>query len=253
MGMEKVQIHDPLLKWQTSGVFDHFNSYTNTQLWTSVANGSGASVANNDGDGGILTLTTGATINNESAVKSTRANWTFVANKPLVFQCGFKYTEAATNAAGIVVGFASSWTNILADTTFALPSSLSGALIYKKPTDTYWSAFGSVGTTQYSQLSVSPCQNAGIAQNFMIQMMLNQNSQVEITFWQGPVGISSSAPFYNPMYPSVTSIARQQAIKFFIPYASAAAMQMGVFVKASGSNSEVVSLDYLASEFLSIP
>ncbi len=55
------------------------------------------------------------------------------------------------------------------------------------------------------------------------------------------------------MLPNVTSMARQQAIKFYISYTSAAAMQLGIFVKASGSNSEVVSLDFAGAEFLSIP
>ena len=234
-------------------VFDHFTNYTTAGLWTTTATGGGATVAAGDADGGILTLTTGATLNNEAAVTSTNKLLTFVADKPSIFQCDLHYTEAATNAAGIVLGFASSWTNILADTTFALPSSLSAALIYKKPTDTYWSAFGSVGTTQSSQLSLSPCQNAGINQRFYIQCMMNAASQVEITFMQGGYGESAGNPGYTDMLPSVTTMARMQPIKFFIPYASAAAMKIGVFAKASGSNSEVISIDYIATEFLSIP
>ena len=253
MGLFKPDIHDGLIKARTMPVFDHFTSYTDTQLWTSVATGGGASVANNDGDGGILTLTTGATLNNEAATKTTRKLFTFVANKPMLFQCGLKYTEANTDDAGIVLGFASSWTNILADTTFALPSTLSGALIYKKPGDTLWSAFGSVGTTQSYQQSLAPCQGAGIMQYFQIQAIPDPNGQIELTFWQGMYGIGATSPYYTPMLPNVTSIARMQQIKFFLTYTSAAAMQIGVFVKASGSNSEVVYLDYAGAEFLSIP
>ncbi len=255
MGLLKADVHDALTKSRTDGIFDHFNFYETAKIWTSITTGSGATVAAGDADGGILLVTTGGTTNNEAGFKSTNKLFTFVANKPMLCQIGFSYTEAHVDDAGIAFGLASSWTNILADTTFALPSSLSGALIYKKPNDTLWSAFASVGTTQSTQQSIQACQNAGQMQYFYIQCTPDYAGMIEVAFWQGPYGIPSSGASgtYLPMLPNVTSMARQQQIKFYISYASAAAMQLGFFVKASGSNSEVVSVDYIGSEFLSIP
>lgn len=253
MGLLKPDVHDGLEKFRTMPIFDHFTSYASGGLWTSITTGSGATVAAGDGDGGILTVTTGATLNNEAGFKSTNKLATFVANKGMWAQYAFKYTEANTDDAGIVMGWASSWTNILADTTFALPTTLSGALIYKKPNDTLWSGFGSVSTTQSSQQSIATCQQAAITQVMSIQAIPDPGGMIEITFWAGPYGVSGGTPGYTPMLPNVTSMARQQPIKFFISYASAAAMQFGFFVKAGGSNSEVVSVDMVGGEFLSIP
>ena len=255
MGMFKPDLHPDLQLRRTAGLFDHFmRGYAPgaTGIWNETETGGGASVSLSDSDGGVLSLATGATQNNEACLFTPLKLWTFVANKPMIAQCGFYYTEAATNAAGIVFGFASSWTNILADTTYALPTTLSGALIYKKPTETLWSAFASVGTTQSSQQSNMACQNAGNMQEFIIQVMPNANSNIEVTFWQGPLGIGASDGVV-PMKPNVTSMARMQPIKFEIAYASAAAMQLGLFVKASGSNSETVHLDYIGAELLSVP
>lgn len=248
MGMNKPDIHNSLELRRTSGIFDHFNSYTDTQLWT--AGGSGGTVANSDGDGGILTLTTGAAQDQDAIVRTTRKLYTFVSGKPMLFQIGLSYTEANTNQAGIFVGFASSFTDILTDTTYALPASISACGIFKKPGDILWSAFTSVGTTQYTTQSKTSCIQAGLPQELVIQVML-AGSNLEATFWAGGFGATASGRV--PMLPNVTTMAAMQPIKHVIAYSGAVAMYAGASVKAGSSSSEVVSVDYLGTEFLSMP
>ncbi len=252
MGMNKVELHNALQLRRTMGIFDHFPSYTSTQLWTS--GGSGGTVANSDGDGGLLTLTTGAVADQDAIVSTTRKLFTFVAGKPMLYQTGFKYTEANTDDAGIVFGFASSFTDILVDATYALATPLSAACIYKKPGETYWSCFSSVGATQYTTQSTVPCQSAGVIQEFCINVAI-QGSNIEVTFWGGafgPTAVTGGPAGFIAMVPNVTSMARQQPIKHVIPYSGAAAMQCGQSIKASSANSEVAYVDYIGAEFLSM-
>ena len=125
MGLAKVDTHDARIKYRTMEVWDHFGSgfaASSTGKWNTITTGSGASVSQSAGGaGGILTLVTGATQNNEAAVYTPIANFIFDANQAQTAFCDFYYTEGSVNQAGIVFGLASSWTHILADTTFALP------------------------------------------------------------------------------------------------------------------------------------
>lgn len=256
MGMNKPDIHNALQLRRTALVFDHFNEYVSGSghLWTS--GGSGGTVANNDGDGGILTLTTGAVQDQDAFVASTRKNWTFVSGKPLIFQIGCSYTEANTNKAGIYLGMASSFVDVLVDTTYVLASPLSGVGIYKKPGDTLWTCFTSIGSTQYATQSTAPCQLAGIMQEFIIQVMVVGTS-IEVTFFTGGMPAATitggGGTGLAPMIPNVTTMARQQPIKHVVAYSGAAAMSMGASIKAGSGSSEVLSVDYIGSEFLSIP
>ena len=256
MGMTKPDQLQSIDIYRSMGIFDHFAdgfSASSSGKWNTTATGSGASIANNDGAGGILTLTTGATINNEACVFTPKKIFQFLSVQPQFALCSFYYTEGNVNQAGIAFGLASSWSHILADTTFALPSTLSGALIYKKPGDTLWSAWGSVGTTQSNQQSLSITQLAGIPQYFVIYAMMDQASNVELTFQQLPIGYTAPQGSGPWMLPNTTGMSRMQPIKFYIPYASALGMQLGLFVKSGDGTSEVVSLDCIGGGFLSIP
>jgi hypothetical protein len=184
-------------------------------------------------------------------VISANSLFTFLTQQPQVAMCCLNYTEANVNECGIAFGFASSWTHILADTTYALPTSLSGALIYKQPGSLNWNVWGSVGTTQSNQQITTLSQAAALPQQLIINAMMDVAGNVELTFAVGPVGTGNSGVL--PAMPSVTNMARMQQTKFIIPYASAAAMQLGCFVKAGSSSSEVVNLDCIGAEILSVP
>ena len=186
MGMFKVDIGSLLRKSRTAEVFDHFESYTDTQLWTK--GGVNGTVTNPDANGGQIVLTTLASQSNTAFVGTTRKNWQFVANQPMVFQIGLNYTEAAVNQAGIFVGFTSVFTGILTNVTGVPLTPFSGCGIFKKPGDTLWSAITSVGATQQITQSKSSCIQPGLTQVLIVQVMVNAGGQVEATFWAGPPG-----------------------------------------------------------------
>jgi len=255
MGKNNLDVHDELQKRRTALVFDHFESYVDAQLWTK--GGDAGTVANSDGDGGILTMTTGAGADQDAFVATTRKNWTFLAGKPMTFQCGFRYSEANTDQACIFAGFCSgAFNTILTDNTYVLLTPCSAAGILKKPGETKWSAFSSVGAVQKLTPSISPCQQAGLIQEFIIEVAI-VGLNIEVTFKQGGpgpvsvVGGGPAGPTY--MYPDVTTMARMQPIKHVIPFAGALAMAAGVDIKAGSGSSEVLSLDYAAIEHLVMP
>jgi len=259
-GLIKPDTNDAMHKFRTAFIYDHFMegfSSSATGKWvTTGTTGSGASVAINTAApaGGKLTFTTGATQNNIAQMQSAYSVFQFLSNQPQQCICNLAYTEGNVNLAGIAFGFASSWTNILANTTYALPTTLSGALIYKIPGGTYWNVFGSVGTTQYTQLTTAICQNAGTPQNMAIYAMMDSASNVELTFEVYGAG-NTATPQAPWAYPSTLGMSRYQIAKFYIPYASAAAMQLGLFVISGdpGGTSEVVNLDLIGGGILSIP
>lgn len=254
MGMNKPDIHDALKLRRTAGIFDHFNNYTDAGLWTK---GGAGTVVNGDGDGGILTLTTGAVAFQPAYVGTTRKNWTFVAGKPMVFQIGLAYTEAAVNQAAIFVGFTSALATMFSGAG-ALLANFSGCGIFKKAGDVLWSAITSVGVVQQITQSKSSCIQAGLMQELFVQVMLNQNSQLEATFQTGGLGpitvAGGGANGQNPMINNVSGMSGIQPIKHFAAYAGAAAMSCGIFVQAAaGGASEIVSVDYIGNEFLAMP
>src|SRR5438034_6187790 len=102
-----VALPNELLDRRSMFVFDDFPQYTDTQLWTKLAADLGASVANNDGDFGLLTLTTGGTDNNECAVKLTRKLATFTSSEAMYFETRINYQEGNTNCANVFAGIAS--------------------------------------------------------------------------------------------------------------------------------------------------
>jgi len=255
MGMNKPDIHDQLRFRRTDLIFDHFNNYTSGQLWTS--GGASGTVANNDGDGGILTLTTGAVQSQSAWVATTRNNWTFVAGKPMLFQTAINYTEAATNQAAIFVGWAVTMNGILTNVTGVPNANTSACGIYKRPGETLWRAFSSVGTTQNDTQSKTSTLAPGITQELGIMVMINANSQLEATFFTGGMGpptTTGGGPLgQKPMLNNVTGMSGLQPIKHYVSITGAAAMQLGVYVLAGSGSSEVVSVDYISAEHLAIP
>jgi hypothetical protein len=101
--------------------------------------------------GGQLSLFTDTTVNNEAYA------WTalnlfpgFLTNQPMVVECQMQWTEANTNKAGVIFGFASATkAGILADTTgVPISTTMSAAFLYKLKGTTNWHSLTSVGTTQ---------------------------------------------------------------------------------------------------------
>ncbi len=124
----------------------YFNDYkfftTATNGVSSLAADSGATVAAGATRNGVCICTTGATDNNEAAVFETNAMYTLLANKPISGRALFQYTEAATNAANVFVGFASApGANLLQDNGAGPRTSGTIIGIYKVDGATVWHAY----------------------------------------------------------------------------------------------------------------
>lgn len=239
MGMNLLDVADLEIKRRTHFLFEDFDTYVDTHLWTKLAADAGSSVANSDGTNGILTLTTGATDNNECAVATTRKDWKVAANKPIVFEARINYAEAATNAANVAVGLASviGSANFLVDNGAGPAASFSGFAIYKVDGETVWRCVSSNGTTQTITKSTT---TAGGTNDQILTIFVNPVSSTvaEVTFhiWSPSSGIS------QPLYDSAQTN-RNQPIKHQYTYTSMAAMQAGAYVKDGSGTGEVLSVD----------
>lgn len=270
MGMTKPDIHDYLLKRRTNLVWDDFNYYVSTDMWTTVATSAGGeSVAAGNGDGGLLVLTTGGTQNNAVSARSTNKLWTFTNLKPIIFETVINYTDGDSNNAAMAFGFSSTWTagtsstDVLTDTAGLPQTSFSGCLFYKSPTDTVWSVITSVGSTQTITKTGMPCQGvaAGLNQVLQIQLMV-LNGNVEASFFGGLFGIGggSTGGMTNPgqlpaLFPvGVAGTFPSRQIKHTVPIAGAVAMYAGAFAKNAGSGiSQVCDVDYIGIDYLARP
>lgn len=215
------------------GFFDDFEWYITPHRWTSLAADAGASVAvGASAVAGTVVLTTGATDNNEAAVATTNSPFKMADDKPLFFESRVQYAEANTDDANVFAGFADgvNSANLLQDNGVGPKSSFSGAGIYKLDGETVWRCVSSKGATQTITQSTKTAGGAA-AQTLRVEIQPIDGSNAEVTFYvdDDPLRDSTGA-----------------SIKHTVAFASAAAMQAGVYVKAGGGTSEVVNTDYVA-------
>ena len=217
--------------------FEDFAWYITPHLWTSLASDGGTSVAIVTGDNGLLGLTTGATDNNEAAVRTTNKLFTIADGKTLVGEALLQYSEAATDDANVAFGFSSViGADQLLDDGAGPATNFSGALIYKVDGGTVWKVVSSKGTTQ--TISTSTKTAGGTTQQKLTITITPTTSTIaEVTY------LVDDVPLYD-----AAIVNRQQPIKHYITYASAVAMYVGAYVKAGGATSEVLNIDWISWE-----
>lgn len=236
MGMNLLDLHDPLLKRRTFGFFDDFTWFVTAHNWTSLVADATTSIAVNDGAKGIVTMTTGATDNNEVGLFSTKEVFLIAANKPILGEARIQYAEAATDDANVAFGFADAiGANLLVDDGAGAKTTFSGALIYKVDGGTVWKCISSLSTTQTISTST---QTAGgsVDQVLRIEIRPVSSTIAEVSFF------CDGVPLYD-----VAITNRQQPIKHNLTYTSATEMMVGAYVKAGGATSEVLKVDYIAA------
>jgi hypothetical protein len=90
----------------------------------------------------------------------------------------------------------------------------------------------------------------------MIQVMVNQGLQLEATFFGGGIGpqtvVGGGVPGQTPLLPNVSGMSRLQPIKHVLPLTGAAAMGLGASLLAGSASSEIVNIDYIGAELLSL-
>ncbi len=235
MGMNTIKLPDLFHATRlTHLLHEDFDEYVDADVWTKLAADPGASAAVSDGAMGLMTLTTGATDNNEAAIKSTKKNWKFINNKPLVCEIRLQYAEANTDDANVAAGFSSAiGANLLVDDGAGPATTMSGALIFKVDGGTVWRCISSLSTTQ--TITTSTKTAGGSADQVLrIECRPVSSTVCEVSYFVDGV------PLYDA---AVTS--RNQPIKHNLTYTSAADMHVGAYVKAGSANSEVVNVDYI--------
>lgn len=234
-GSNLVDLPDFYFKFRLAHyMWDDFDTYVDTQLWTKLAADAGATVTNVDNTNGWLTLTTAAVANNEAAVSSTRKNWKFLNNKPLIYEARINFAQANVNQAAIAFGFSSTFAaDLLLDTTGLPAASFSGALIYTNPGETVWRCVTSLGTTQTIQKSTTT-SGGTVDQTLKIEVRTVSSTLAEVTFYSNGTLLLDAA-----------QTGRATPIKQTITYTGAAAMQFGAYAKSIDGTGEVVNLDYL--------
>lgn len=222
---------DPLDQDDTFRYFDDFFNYTSTEMFTSLAADSGASVADSDAHGGELVLTCGGDNNDECAVATTQAVYLPAADKPGQCRIRFKITEADANAANVALGFSNIFTaDFITDNGASLAADFSGAVFHKLDAGTKWQVGSSNGTTQTktaTNLSVA----AGQYRQFEVTIQPYSSTHAEVIFKYDGQQVRD---------------ANGDTIKHYVALASLLAMKVGVYVKQGGSTAQVAYVDYIA-------
>lgn len=223
------------------GFDDEFNYFVSGDLFFDTSGDSGAAVAPTDAAGGQVTLTTGGTDNNECYLHTTKELYLFAEGKTLIGEARIKYTEANTDDANVLVGFVDAvGANTIVDDGAGPKGSYSGAVFFKEDGATLWSTETSIGGTQATtQLTsgnaadgVSCVPGGGVWQRLRVVVKCTSST-------------SATADFYIIRDESTVGATEMKLVKSTtFTYTGATEMHFVVGVKAGGSNSEVVTVDY---------
>lgn len=236
MGVNLVDFHDSLLKRRTFGFFDDLEWFVTAHRFTSLVADAGTSIAVGDTANGEAVLTTAATDNNEVLIRTTNEVLKFLNNKPIVVEARLKYTEANTDDANVCFGMADAMgANLMVDDGAGPKTTMSGLLIFKVDGGTAWKVISSLAADQTISTSTA-VPGGGTYQTLRIE-------------WTPLTSTSGEAKFYIDGQQLIDATTLKP-IKHTFTYTSATEMHMGVYAKAGGANSEVVTVDYVACEQL---
>lgn len=207
--------------------YDHFNELDVTSRWTDTSGDTGAAPSLTTAGESTVSITTGATQNNE-AYLSTKRHWDIVANRPLLYESLFQYSEADTNAAAVVLGLMSGWAaNHLVDTTGVLVSSVSCAVFHKVAGSLAWQFTTRVGTTTYGNNTLNVVAGATGMYLFRCEIRPISSTQAEVV----PLVDINGGTNFVQCRDATTGL----PVKHILTYTSFAAAAFGYGVKATGA------------------
>lgn len=133
----------------TFGIIDHFTGLDTTKFSTTISDL--GSVAVGDAVGGIVVITPSdaSVADNDESYLQSKEVYKIAAGKPIEFAARVQFTQAATNAANILVGLMDAPTaNALQDNGAGPKASFSGAAFYAYDGSVNWNVIYSDGATQ---------------------------------------------------------------------------------------------------------
>lgn len=214
------------------GFHDDFFQYVSGDYWTATLTDSGTASLITTTPGGIIELacSDGSVADNDEAYIGSTAAFLPAANKPLYFEAKFKFTEANTDDANIMLGFCStSAANAILDDGGGPPASYSGAVIFKVDGATVWNCETSVSTTQTTTTTAVSSTSSNY-QYAAIEIIPVSSTLAEVSFLYSAGGSTDSYQL----------LAKQQWT-----YTSVAALKAFAGAKNGGANHEKLYVDYV--------
>lgn len=223
------------LRKQTFGVQSDFTTFVTADDWTCAPENSGTAAVI-DGAGGIISVVTGATDNDEAYLKSTAELFLFADGKPLMASCRMKCAEISTNKNNVAFGFMNAvGANSIIDDGGGLVASYSGAMFFKKDGGLNWNVECSIGTTRTGTVELTAVNsldklahtagNGSAYQWLDIEVIPISSTQATATFFIDGVLV--------------------QSIVF--TYTSATEMQVFVGIKNGSGAATTLLVDYLGA------
>lgn len=221
----------PLWDLDVSLYTNDFPNFTTAQDGvTSLAADAGSSVAAVDARRGLVRLTSGATDNNETAVKMTQEIFIFAAASAIYGRARIQWTEPATNTANVFAGFGDAIAaDFLVDNGGGVRVTGSIFGIYKKDGETLWRAYSRNGANFTETLSNKTAGGSAF-----------QTLEVYALDWDQ---VSMELAF--KVDGEYLRDANNQPIRHSVLIASATEMMYGVYEKTGSANSLVVDVDQI--------
>ena len=213
---------------------DFHNFATGQDGWTSLVVDAGTSVAVNDARGGILTLTTAATDNNEVMVRSTTELFLPTAGRPSFCRARINLTQVNTDDANFFFGFASAaGANLLVDDGGDLRTSGSIFGIYCSDGDTVLHCYTRNGSTAIdTATTVSNTDASATYREWEIRIEEFSTTHCIVTFLIDGVYLRDDTTYAN-------------VVAHRVAYASLTEMNfVPGYCKAGSANSETPLIDW---------
>lgn len=183
--------------------------------------------------GGILSATQDATDNDELYWATTNKLFKFVAEKPLLFETRIQYSEGATNANNVMVGFVSTAAaNTIIDDGAGPVANATMAVIYKVDGGTVWRCRSQVGAAVGQTDTISQHTAGGSAyQTLRIECTPYSSTKVRIDYFLDGVQMLDT---------------NGKPISHDLTFTNAVEMLAFVGSKTGSATAEVLLTDYVA-------
>lgn len=236
--------------WRSSrqqyGFWEDFEQFVSGDLFTSIEGDSGAATANTDAVGGQVTLTTGATDNNECYLHTTKELFLIANNKPIEVYFRLAFAEGSTNISNVILGLmdAPIANTTLGDNGTGPRASYSGAVFFKEDGQTLWSVETSLATTQNTTQLTAKNSKDGIAKTAAGGAAVFHEFKIRID----PVSATAaSAKFFINQADDADNSSFPLVYEQEFTYTSATEMDVVVGIKAGGGTTEIVTVDTIAA------
>jgi hypothetical protein len=226
-----------LLRRRQFTMFDDFFGLDEVERWSVTADAGGAQDIDQDGRGGVLSIATGATDNDEAYVATIGELFLFAADKPIEFEARVKFSEANTDDANVLVGLMDApGADSLLDDGGGPKASYSGAVFYKVDGGANWIVESSLAGSQSTTVTD---QAAGGEEYHTLRIVAQPvgPSRVEVTFFIDPRGGSNFVQCRDD---------QGRPIKHVVTLGSPTEMAVVLGAKAGGANAETLLVDYVS-------